>query len=408
MRQLALAGSRGMNNPLWWQREDLLYRAGGLHLAGTDLQRFAERSGTPCFVYSEQRVRANLERLQHALLAHGVAAAFFYAIKANRFPPLLGAMRQWGLCGIDACSPGELLLALQSGFAEEQISYTGTSVSNADLDVLRRHPGVHLNCDAISTIRRLGERCPGRSIGIRINPRVGAGYNEGLRYAGEKPTKFGIYQDRFEEALAVAANYGMRVTQLHFHFGSGYLNTELPQLQQALHNTSWFLERCPGIDTLDIGGGMGVALEPQRQALDADAWAALIAAHAHKHRVRIHVEPGDYLVKDAGALLVQINTVEEKGGKLFVGVDAGFNLQNLAAYYKTPFIAAPLSWRSDAPLQTVSVAGNINEAIDLLAEDVVVPAPEEGDYLALLNTGGYGAAASSNHCMRGRFEEYLL
>jgi diaminopimelate decarboxylase len=407
-RLLAQARVASMNNPPWWQRDDLCYREGRLHLGTTDLQRFVHSSGTPCFVYSEQRVRANLERLQHALLRHGVRAAFYYAIKANRFAPLLGAMRQWGLCGIDACSPGELLLALQSGFAEEQISYTGTSVSNADIEVLRRHPGVHVNCDALSTIRRLGERCPGRSIGIRINPRVGAGYNEGLRYAGEKASKFGIYQDRFEEALALAAHYGMRVCQLHFHFGSGYLNAELPQLQQALHNTSWFLERCPDIDTLDIGGGMGVALEPHRQALDVDAWAALIAGHAQQHGLRIHVEPGDYLVKDAGALLVQVNSVEEKGGTLFVGVDAGFNLQNLAAYYKTPFIAAPLSWRTDAPLRSVSVAGNINEAIDLLAEDVLLPVPEEGDYLALLNTGGYGAAASSNHCMRGQFVEYLI
>lgn len=124
--------------------------------------------------------------------------------------------------------------------------------------------------------------------------------------------------------------------------------------------------------------------------------------------MEIHLEPGDYLVKDAGVLLLQVNTVEEKGGKRFVGVNGGFNIQNLAAYYQTPFIVAPLKWKPDAPKEKITLAGNINEAIDILAEDVELPAVSEGDYLALLNTGGYGSASSSNHCMRGRFSEYLI
>src|SRR6202008_4916736 len=108
-----------------------------------------------------------------------------------------------------------------------------------------------------------------------------------------------------------------------------------------------------------------------------------------------------------GALLVRVNTVEEKGGTHFVGVDAGLGIQNLAAYYRTPFIVAPLAPR-DGPRRRVTIAGNINEAIDLLAEDVELPEPEEGDLIALLNAGGYGSSAASNHCMRGEFRELLL
>ena len=126
-------------------------------------------------------------------------------------------MRSWNLCGIDVCSPAEMRLALEHGFDETDISFTGHAVSNADLEVFARHPRVHINCDALSTIRRLGERCPGRSIGIRVNPRVGAGYNDRLHYAGAKPSKFGIYRDRFDEALALSASFGMKVTQIHFH-----------------------------------------------------------------------------------------------------------------------------------------------------------------------------------------------
>lgn len=395
----------------WWQREDLKYQNFDLHFAGQNLWEMVQQTGTPAFVYSGARVRANLERLHAALAAHRIPFRIFYALKANRFPPLVTALKQWGLCGIDVCSPGELLLARQMGFAEEEISYTGTSVSNADLEVIQRHPHVHVNCDALSTIRRLGERCPGREIGIRINPQVGAGYHAELHYAGAKATKFGIYPDRFREALELAKQYDLKIKQLHFHFGSGYLTPQLPQLAQALERTNWFLDQCqlqcPEIDTLDIGGGLGVPVTEDRAPLDLDQWATMIARHAQVRGVKIHLEPGDYLVKDAGVLLVQVNTVEEKGGTQFVGVNAGFNLQNLAVYYKTPFVVVPLR-QKDLPAQTVTIAGNINEAIDLLAEDVSLPQMQEEDYLALLNVGGYGAASSSNHCMRGQFSEYWL
>jgi diaminopimelate decarboxylase len=112
-------------------------------------------------------------------------------------------------------------------------------------------------------------------------------------------------------------------------------------------------------------------------------------------------------MKDAGALLCEVNTVEEKGGVIFAGVNAGLNLQNLWAYYQTPFVVAPLVPRRGAT-QTYTVTGNINEAIDILAEDVVLPPLQEGDLIALLNAGGYGSASASNHCMRGSYSEHLL
>lgn len=396
-------------DPVWWQRDDLGYRSGRLHFAGRDLQQWARQSGTPAFVYSASRVRANLQRLRAALEAEHVPHKVFYAIKANRFRPLLQAMRSWGLCGIDVCSPAELLYALELGYSEAEISFTGHAVSNADLDVFARHPGVHVNCDALSTIRRLGERCPGRPIGLRVNPRVGAGYNDRLHYAGVRPSKFGIYEDRFDEALELAARYQLPVTQLHFHFGSGYLTRDLPQLEAALASAVTLTERCPDVETLDIGGGMGCPITRDHPPLDLARWAAIIADATRSRGLQVHVEPGDYLMKDAGALLCEVNTVENKAGVNFAGVNAGFNLQNLWAYYQTPFIVAPLELRdAEAGGATYTITGNINEAIDVLAEDVVLPTLQEGDLIALLNAGGYGSAAASNHCMRGQFVEYLL
>ena len=397
-----------MTGRRWWEREDLGYRDGHLWLGSQSLEHFTVSSGTPAFIYRADRVRDNLERLRGALDGQGVTHELFYAIKANRFAPLVTYLKLLGRCGIDACSPGELRFARQVGFTEQEISYTGTSMGEADLDLLARHPGVHVNCDSLSSIRRLGRRCPGRRIGIRLNPQLGAGYNDALRYAGEKPTKFGIYRDRFEEALTTAAGLGLEVETLHFHIGSGFLGTQLEVFSGVLERCVALLDQHPGIRTVNVGGGLGVPLSETDVAIDLQRWAGLIARHLGSRGLRVQLEPGDYLVKDAGVLLVRVNTVEDKGGTRFVGVDAGLNLQNLSAYYRTPFVVAPMRWPDGAAVSRVTIAGNINEAIDLLAEDVPLPPVVEGDVLALLNVGGYGSAASSNHCMRGEFSEYLL
>ena len=200
----------------------------------------------------------------------------------------------------------------------------------------------------------------------------------------------------------------MKVTQIHFHFGYGYLTRDLPQFEEALANAAWFVDRCPDVDTLDVGGGLGAPITPEHPPLDLGRWAALIARATRSRNLKVHLEPGDYLMKDAGALLCEINTVENKGGVNFAGVDAGLNLQNLWAYYQTPFVVAPLALRTaERECETYTVTGNINEAIDVLAEDVVLPRLQEGDFIALLNAAATArlprpttacAAASPSTC----------
>jgi diaminopimelate decarboxylase len=392
---------------LWWERPDLRYEDGRLLFGGRDLAAIADE-GTPAYVYRAGRARENLGRLRGALDAAGVEHDAYFALKANRFGPLLDALRADGRCGIDACSPAEVELGIAHGFREEEISFTGHAVSDADLDLLRARPGVHVNCDAISTIRRLAARCPGRTIGIRLNPGLGAGYNERLRYAGVKPTKFGVYPDRFAEAVATAEAAGMTVDTLHFHVGSGYQGDALDVLDQVLMSAARLLDAHPGIRRVNVGGGLGVPMTESDMPIELGRWAAIIARHARPRGLRAAVEPGDYLVKDAGLLLVRVNTVEDKAGTRFVGVDAGLGILNLMAYYRIPYVVAPLRVQPGAAHERVTISGNINEALDLLAEDVEIPAVQEGDLIALVNVGGYGSAAASNHCMRGDFREILV
>ncbi len=174
----------------WWKRDDLAHRQGRLHLAGADLHGLARSMGTPLYAYSALRLSQNLSRLKDTLDARSLDHRILYAMKSNRFAPLLGHLRAQGTCGIDACSPGEVHLAREVGFEEADISFTGNSVSDRDFDRLLEFEGLWINLDSVSAIRRLGRRAPGREVGIRIDPGVGIGYgsNELLRYSGERPS----------------------------------------------------------------------------------------------------------------------------------------------------------------------------------------------------------------------------
>jgi diaminopimelate decarboxylase len=128
----------------WWSRPGLDFVQGDLQLGGHSLAGLARRHGTPLYVYDGTRVRDNLGRLQAALAVTGLNTRVFYAMKSNRFTPLLASLHALGRCGIDTCSPAEVRHARAAGFAPEQISFTGTSLSDADLRDLLRHDGLIL------------------------------------------------------------------------------------------------------------------------------------------------------------------------------------------------------------------------------------------------------------------------
>ena len=392
----------------WWERDDLRYENGRLCFGGRDVEAFGRAVGSPSYLYRPNHAIHNISAIKEALSRHGVAHQVFYAIKANRNPALLTHLLMSGLCGIDVCSPREMLRALQIGFHAGQISFTGTSVSDADLDLFARHPDLIVNADSLSVIRRFGERLPGKEIGLRINPQVGISKGDKIVYTGEKATKFGIYEDRFAEGIDLARSYQLRVNRLHFHAATGYLNPQLEQFEAILNRMGHFLDQLPGVRTLNIGGGLGHPLTEADQPLDLDRWAGIIANFAKPRHLEIHVEPGDYIMKPAGICLLEVNSVEEKGGTVFVGVNGGFQLVNHWVNYRMPNPIVPVLPRHDRDMVPVTIAGHINEGPDILGEGIYMHRPKEGDLLAVLNVGGYGSSMISDHCMRGEYAEYIL
>jgi diaminopimelate decarboxylase len=402
-------------DPFWWERDDLRYQDGHLTLAGTRLSSVSRSSGMiPCFAYSSTRMLANAGRLKSALAVHRIPVRMHFAVKANRFQPLLTKLLSSGEIGIDCCSPAEVLHARQSGFKESQISFTGSATSDDDLRVLARHPDVLVNCDSLSQIRRLSELSPGRRIGIRVNTGIGISYhgNPRLQYADhDKTTKFGIYQENMDEAVELASRGGLKLRGLHCHSGWGMQDSQLESLAQAFERVISLIRKCSGLHYMNIGGGLGIKLTPDDEGLNLTKWAGVVDQFFGKlvreSNIELQMEPGDYLAKDAGALLLTITAIEKKRDTTFVYVNGGHNLYCGPAQYDLPLIPAPLK-RSAADGKKYTLAGNINEAIDIFARDIELPGIQVGDSLALLNAGGYGASMASNHCMRGSFAEYLL
>jgi diaminopimelate decarboxylase len=394
----------------WWARPGLESVGGRLAIAGADAESLARERGTPLFVYDRTRFAENARGLAEALSAAGLRHRLRFAVKANPEPRVLEVLRP--LVGIDACSPGEVLRALECGWPADEISFTGTNVSERDLDVLLAHP-IHLNLDAVSQLERVGRRDPGRAIGLRLNPAAGAGYHDGLAYSGDRPTKFGIYEDRLPEALAAAARHRLTIDTLHFHAGSGWLGADgLARFEAALARVAVVARDLQAaghpIREVNVGGGLGVPARVDETAVDIDAYAAVLARHLGPLDVAVGCEPGDYIAKDAAILLGEVVTVEERGGTRFVGLDLGWNVN--CAYFIYGYAQEIVVCRAaDAPrTQRVTVAGHINEAGDVFAEDYPMADVAEGDIVAILNAGGYHQAMSSTHCLRPMAEAVYL
>ncbi len=396
---------------MWWQREDLNYQNHRLCFSGRNVEALASQLPTPSFIYSGKRIVNNLERLKGALNRHGFKNqhTIYYAMKANRFMPILTLLKTSGLCGVDVCSPSEVDMARACGFECEDISYTGVSLSKTDFDRLSKHPNIVINCDSLYSIEQWGRLKLGTEIGIRINPDIGISrtHNNKLKYSGNMPSKFGIYREQFHQALALASSHQLKVVRIHFHAGCGYLTAELRQLEEILTASLWFIKQLPDLQWINIGGGLGVPHSESDQLLDLDAWAQTIQqVYGELSNIKLAIEPGEYIVKDAGLLLLEITFCEHKQDTLFMGVNAGFNIAPEPAFYDMPFLPVPLHETSIK--QRINIVGNINEALDVWYQNIDFPAIDDQQHIALINAGAYSSSMASNHCMRGSFSEYLL
>ena len=394
----------------WWERPGLEVRDGRLLVAGRDAEELGRGHATPLFVYDLLRIEEQASSLVEAFERAGAPFRLRLALKAQRDPQVLGFVRHLGFVGIDACSPGEVLLALERGWSPEEISFTGANVSERDLDVLLAHE-IHLNVDLLSQLERVGRRSPGRSLGLRVNPRAGASWSGNPSaaagesvYASAKPTKFGILEEQLDEAIQIAGTHRLVIDTVHMHAGDGFLTDALPQLEVAIERLARSVVRLReagfSVAEVNAGGGLGVPQRAEDEPLDPDAYASVLVRHLGKLGVTVSCEPGDFLAKEMGVLLAEVVTVDQRDGATFVGLDVGYNVAPERFIYGSP-ISAVLARAADArPVTRVTLAGNINEGDDLWAEDLPFPEVHEGDVVALLGVGTYNQSMHLDHCLR--------
>lgn len=172
----------------------------------------------------------------------------------------------------------------------------------------------------------------------------------------------------------------------------------------------WFINQCDRLKYINIAGGLGVPIRDTDIPLDLDKWASIAARYINDD-IALFVEPGDYIVKDAGVLLLQVAATEQKNGTTFVYLDGGVNLNPQPGLYQNqiPLGVVPIKQLlSQDGKQRITFAGNVNETLDLWAENVLMPPINTGDFIAILNNGGYGSSMASNHCVRYQFAEYIV
>ncbi len=386
---------------------------GVLSIDGVSSTQLADEYGTPLFVYSENRIRTNVNLFKKAVKKHYQKTRILFACKSNTNISILEVLRDEGV-EIDAVSPGETFLALEAGFNPEKILYTGTSVREDELKYLLE-AGIRLNIDSVSQMSRLLQLGVPKTVSVRVNPEVGAGHHEHVITAGPD-VKFGVWESQAPEAYQLALDVGVSRFGIQMHIGSGIM--DVSNFIKAVNRLLEIAKRVKDVtgitvDFVDIGGGIGVPYKPGEERVDIDAFFEQLFGFMEKRldelglgRPEIWLEPGRFLVAESGVLLTRVTTLKSSPGTEFVGVDAGFNTLVRPAMYGSYHHIHSASGL-DEPTQAYTVYGPLCESGDIFARNRVVPKVEGGDLLAIMNAGAYGFSMSSHYNSRPKAAEVM-
>ncbi len=356
------------------------------------LQAVAETAGTPTYVIDVTRVRENFERMRDAFPATGI----YYAVKANTSPPVVRALNEMG-AGMECVSAGEVRRVMNAGVDESKILYTAVNPPGRDLDVITGIDELTITVGSRDTLDRLAERGVTGRICVRVNPGVGAGHHEHVA-TGANP-KFGIPYGEAEKVMEYAIEQGFAVVGVHAHAGSGMLGDDIEAHTELVSRLASVVQSAAmDLEFVDVGGGFGVPYRPEDPPLNLELVAEATREALEDVSVKVIIEPGRYLVADAGVLLTRVNTVKDTPETVVAGVDAGMNtLIRPALYDAYHSIRTVEHGATDREKQRVTVAGPICESADVFGTDRCLPAPVRGDLLAIGNAGAYGWEMSSQY-----------
>jgi diaminopimelate decarboxylase len=383
--------------------------AGRLSCEGLALETLALRFGTPLHVYSRAAVEEAYRGYARAFAA--VPHRICYALKANACGGLLKVLAGLG-AGADVVSGGELKAALRAGFPPSSIVFSGVGKTDEEIALGVTSRIGEFNAESEEEVARIDRAASAAGtvarMTLRVNPDVDARSHPYVS-TGLRDSKFGVELAEAPGVLERARRLpGVRVVGVQCHIGSQI--TDLSAIGQAAESLSHLARRLLGqghpLDTIDVGGGLGVDYEGDGAPGPADLAAQVLPA-LHGLPLRLLLEPGRSLVASAGVLLARVLYVKRRPDRTFVIVDAGMNDLLRPSLYAAFHRIEPVSLRPGPPAP-VDVVGPVCEAGDFLARGRPLPPVEPGDLLTVFDTGAYGAAMSSNYNMRLRAAEVLV
>lgn len=387
------------------EREDVV------SIGGLDLEALADAYGTPLYVYDASMIASNYERLQHAFAEAGLPVSIHYAMKANTNPAIVELLGDLG-AGFDCASLAELTLALEC-VDPADVLFTAPYTPAVELQ-RAVDAGVCVNLDGAYLLGQL-QHLPER-LSFRIDPGHGP-TTAGLGFAGSA-AKFGIDEELAITAYQAAADRGVKSFGIHMMPGSGVLDPAyFERVTDALFRLAASITDRVDItfDFIDIGGGFGIPYRPDQSPLAIDTVARGVADRFDAHletgsgsRPDLVVEPGRYLVGNAGVLVTEVTGIKHKVDHTFVGVDTGMHHMLrpmlLDAYHEIIPVTAP----ERDPVMEADVVGPICSTVDTLASERPLPELSVGDRLAVMDVGAYGYVMGSHFNSRPRPAEILV
>ena len=359
--------------------------------------------GTPRYVYHLPTVRERARQLK----AVAALDRRYYAIKANPHPAILRTLVEEGL-GLECVSLGEVehVFAALPELAPSRVLFTPSFAPIAEYAAALAR-GVNVTVDNVELLRRWPDVFRDRALWLRIDLGHGDGHHRKVNTGG-KEAKFGLSAQRVDEFLDVARGIGVRITGIHAHLGSGVENSG--HWKQMVDELAGFARRIGSVEILDIGGGLPVPYSDDDEPFDLDAWAAGLAEIKAVHPAfQLAVEPGRFLVAEAGVLLARTTQVVEKDGVRRIGLDAGMNALLRPALYDAWHDIANLSRLDDARDVDFSVVGPICESSDVFAQRVKLPSTTVPDDVMLIaDSGAYGFSMASHYNHRALPREDVI
>ena len=402
------------------------YRDGKLHCEDVDLACVAEKFGTPLYVYSAGTILDHYTRLDAALapLDHLI----WYAVKANSNRAILKLLADAD-AGFDIVSGGELFRVLRAGGDPAKCTFAGVGKSREEIEFACEQGVYSFNVESESELEQIdqiaGEKNLRAPIALRANPDVDPHTHEYIS-TGSRENKFGIALGQLLAVYEGAAKMrNIEIVGVQMHIGSQI--TEAEPFASAIRKTTPLVRELKskyGIKFFSIGGGMGIiyrrALESgsgkwwhdhggESSAFSIRDYADAIVPPLRDLGIRILVEPGRFLVGNAGVLLTRVRYIKQTAEKKFAIVDAGMNDLIRPALYHSYHEIAPVKEPSKSPnLEKIDIVGPVCESGDFFALDREMPEVHEGDLLAIMSAGAYGFVMASNYNSRPSPAEALV